>query len=286
MILMLIYLDLVSPQENFPRLTVADDGEYKFKLPDPRPRVLRRRMTKTIDELLQEDQELQATPDLSTSHLEPKVEKWAQPSLQRENDPSHYDKMFKSKLQTEHWQNTSLHNTYSPHSIRDVDKQKVSISESKQEKEPAIIIRRPEPEVVQKSQRRGVIGKLWTRSQGVTDLKQKHGERNNVRSTHAPLSLAYPAVYFREVCNKTLEPLVECSNKTMPRKLSPFEESGGDIMFTMRTTVSYHETRLPVLLETWLGDMEPGNVFLVTDGGDEDLEWKLNDLGKPLIIHS
>ena len=86
--------------------------------------------------------------------------------------------------------------------------------------------------------------------------------------------------YFREVCSRVLEPLVECSNKTMPRKLSPFEASGGDIMFTMRTTVSYHETRLPVLLETWLGDMEPGNVFLVTDGGDEDLEWKLNTLGE------
>lgn len=88
--------------------------------------------------------------------------------------------------------------------------------------------------------------------------------------------------YFREVCENTAGPLVECS-KAPPRNLSSFEASGGDILLTLRTTVKYHDTRLPVLFDTWLGEVEPTNVFIVTDGEDEDLLWKTNTLGKYLV---
>ena len=88
-----------------------------------------------------------------------------------------------------------------------------------------------------------------------------------------------PNRYFKAVCNSTLEPLVECY-KSPVRNLTQLEAAGDDIMFTMRTTMKYHETRLDVLFDTWLGDVKPENMFIVTDGKDEDLEWKLNTLGK------
>lgn len=85
--------------------------------------------------------------------------------------------------------------------------------------------------------------------------------------------------YFEQVCEEPPGPLVECY-KTLPRKLSDFESSGGDIMLSIRTTLKYHDTRLPVLFDTWLGEVEPTNVFMVTDGEDEDLLWKTNTLGQ------
>lgn len=84
--------------------------------------------------------------------------------------------------------------------------------------------------------------------------------------------------YFQEVCAEPPGPLVECSNTPL-RKLSEREEAGDDIMLSIRTTMKYHNTRLPVLFDTWLGEVEPTNVFIVTDGEDEDLLWKTNTLG-------
>ncbi len=92
-------------------------------------------------------------------------------------------------------------------------------------------------------------------------------------------NLSAPEEYFAEVCEKTLEPLVECL-KTPLRNLTAFEASGSDIMFTMRTTLKYHEKRLPVLFDTWLSEIEPSSMFIVTDGEDEDLLWKTNTLSK------
>ncbi len=85
--------------------------------------------------------------------------------------------------------------------------------------------------------------------------------------------------YFEEVCSSTQEPLVECS-KTLPtRDLDQFEASGKDIMYTIRTTFKYHDVRMPFMMDTWLGDVDPENVFIVTDADDEDLEWKASTLG-------
>ena len=94
-----------------------------------------------------------------------------------------------------------------------------------------------------------------------------------------PLSVSM-SEYFREVCELAVEPLVECSSPRQHIGMETIQASGEDIMFTVRTTVKYHETRLPVLLETWLGEVEPISVFIVTDGEDEDLAWKIRTLSK------
>lgn len=85
--------------------------------------------------------------------------------------------------------------------------------------------------------------------------------------------------YFQEVCNSRVEPLVECLNRSK-RQLNVSEAEGSDILFSMRTTLRYHEERLPLLFETWLTDVDPANVYIVTDGDDEDLTWKLRTLSK------
>ena len=83
----------------------------------------------------------------------------------------------------------------------------------------------------------------------------------------------------QNMCESTLEPLVECS-KILPRNLTGLEAVGSDIMFTIRTTTKYHKSRLPVLFDTWLNDIEPKNMFIVTDGQDEQLETKIESLGE------
>lgn len=85
--------------------------------------------------------------------------------------------------------------------------------------------------------------------------------------------------YFKEACEHPPGPLLECSKTPPPRNLSELEASGGDILLTIRTTGKYHDTRLPVLFDTWLGEVDPGNVFIVTDEDDEDLLWKADTLG-------
>jgi len=51
----------------------------------------------------------------------------------------------------------------------------------------------------------------------------------------------------------TFGPEVIVENDTRPfRNLTPFEQEGGNLMFTLRTTLSYHQARLPLLFETWL----------------------------------
>ena len=77
---------------------------------------------------------------------------------------------------------------------------------------------------------------------------------------------------------KATEPLVECL-KRPPRNLTRFEKSGDDILFSLRTTVKFHKKRLPVLFKTWLSTVNLSNVFLVTDGKDENLEREIANTG-------
>ena len=119
------------------------------------------------------------------------------------------------------------------------------------------------------------LNQLWKERKN----SQEHRERPNAERRDAYSLLDTPQDYFKEYCQSTMEPLVECS-ETPLRNLTAFEAAGNDIMFTMRTTMKYHESRLSVLFDTWLSEIEPSSVFIVTDGEDEDLLWKTNTLGK------
>ena len=73
----------------------------------------------------------------------------------------------------------------------------------------------------------------------------------------------------------TFGPEILVENDTRPiRKLTDFEAKGGDVMFTLRTTLSYHQMRLPLLFETWMTKVDCSRIFLVTDG--PSLEWETN----------
>ena len=75
------------------------------------------------------------------------------------------------------------------------------------------------------------------------------------------------------------EILVELDDTRPYRLLSPLEEQGGNIMFTLRTTTSYHKKRLPVLMETWMTTVDAHNIFVVTDGWDQEIVDQLRKLG-------
>ena len=81
------------------------------------------------------------------------------------------------------------------------------------------------------------------------------------------------------------EPIIEKAGRT-PRTLTPFEQSGNNIMITIKTTQSYHTKRVQVLLDTWISAVNASNVFLVTDGDDEEYEKKARDIGKIASIYT
>lgn len=85
--------------------------------------------------------------------------------------------------------------------------------------------------------------------------------------------------YLKQFCDGTSENLVECTQKNL-RKLTREEEEGRNIMFTLRTTQSYHDTRLAILFETWLTTLYPESVFVVTDGEDSGLVEQLENIGE------
>ena len=120
------------------------------------------------------------------------------------------------------------------------------------------------------------LNRMWSEGRKVAGKKDQEGGGGEGGGEKNAISVEE---YFKEVCNETTLPLVECL-KSKPRQLSALEASGGDIMLTIRTTVKYHEARLSVLFDTWFGEVDPGNVFIVTDGEDEDLLWKTNSLGE------
>ncbi len=76
------------------------------------------------------------------------------------------------------------------------------------------------------------------------------------------------------------DPEVLVENGTRPyRHLSPSERKGVNIMFTLRTTTSYHRDRLPLLIETWMTKVDASHIFLVTDGPDPTMEEKARAMG-------
>ena len=126
------------------------------------------------------------------------------------------------------------------------------------------------------------------RMQKLNKLWKERKEQLSNRLGNTKLQDPVPTLqdYLTEMCQEALGPLVECYTSPL-RNLSESEARGDDIMFTVRTTAKYHDTRLPVLFDTWLSEMEPSNIFVVTDGeDDEDLIWKTNTLGKCITLCS
>ena len=75
------------------------------------------------------------------------------------------------------------------------------------------------------------------------------------------------------------EELIENSNLPV-RILSDNEKAGNNIMITIRTTKKFHQKRLSILYDTWLTVVNGSNVFLVTDGEDDEYQEKSKKLGK------
>ena len=75
------------------------------------------------------------------------------------------------------------------------------------------------------------------------------------------------------------EEIIENSNLPV-RVLSNNEKAGNNIMITIRTTKKFHQKRLPILYDTWLNVVNGSNVFLVTDGEDDEYQEKSKKLGK------
>ena len=75
------------------------------------------------------------------------------------------------------------------------------------------------------------------------------------------------------------EELIENSNFPA-RILSHTERAGNNIMITIRTTKKFHQKRLPILYDTWLTVVNGSNVFLVTDGEDDEYREKSKKLGR------
>ena len=78
------------------------------------------------------------------------------------------------------------------------------------------------------------------------------------------------------------EELIENSNLPV-RTLNNNEKAGNNIMITIRTTKKFHRKRLPILYDTWLTVVNGSNVFLVTDGEDDEYREKSKKLGKYVI---
>ena len=79
----------------------------------------------------------------------------------------------------------------------------------------------------------------------------------------------------------TFGPEIIVENDTRPfRSLTPFEEDGGNIMFTLRTTLSYHQVRLPLLFQTWMRKVNCSRIYLVTDGPSKEWVEKAREIGK------
>ena len=122
-----------------------------------------------------------------------------------------------------------------------------------------------------------------------TQVKRLHAERNSDRevSMDKNRSKKQSQVIIQHTSKprqnnhvkcKATEPLVECL-KRPARNVTRAEESGDDILFSLRTTVKFHKKRLPVLFKTWLSTVNLSNVFLVTDGKDANLEQEIASTG-------
>ena len=108
---------------------------------------------------------------------------------------------------------------------------------------------------------------------------QEHKSENTEITTKLPQSrkMASPPLDSSPLSNK--EPVVELLvQKHRARQNS--EAAKNKIMLTIRSTMSLHKKRLPVMLDTWLTTVNASNVFLVTDGFDEEYIARAGKLGK------
>ena len=96
-----------------------------------------------------------------------------------------------------------------------------------------------------------------------------------------PSHLPYPQYCRRD---KELKHwLIECQD-IKSRDLSPWEQSGNHIMFTLRTTASFHSSRIPLLFQTWMTTVNRSNIFIVTDSHEVILESRTKEAGKRKAI--
>jgi fringe protein len=112
-------------------------------------------------------------------------------------------------------------------------------------------------------------------------------------SKEAP-PLRFPGSYLENnppnssICNQPSEfkrdnwTIVECLNKI--RETTQFEKNGNHILFTLRTTTSFHSTRLPLLFQTWLANVNRTNVVIVTDSLDPVLQYRAEEAGLRALI--
>ena len=94
-----------------------------------------------------------------------------------------------------------------------------------------------------------------------------------------PFPPRLPAPKYCGKDNRVKNWLIECQN-FKSRDLSPWEQSGNHIMFTLRTTTSFHSSRLPLLFQTWMTAVNRSNIFIVTDGRDKLLEHRAKEAGE------
>ena len=85
--------------------------------------------------------------------------------------------------------------------------------------------------------------------------------------------------FYKKYWRRSKEVLAESSGRS-PRALTLFEQAGNDVMIAIKSTLAYHRTRFQLLLDTWLSMVNASNVFLVTDGNDEEYEDKAKKIGE------
>ncbi len=104
-----------------------------------------------------------------------------------------------------------------------------------------------------------------------TTLDGAAGKNNSEEVVHGLPQKKAAVLHRLSKSHFNLEP-VEADNTLTARPLTENEQAGNNILFTLRTTMKFHQQRLPVLFDTWLTTVNTSNVFLVTDG--EDTKWK------------
>lgn len=119
----------------------------------------------------------------------------------------------------------------------------------------------------------------YWKSLDVPGLSPDGSVEEYIKRIHGSAKAGNLTNYLKEYCNETAESLVECARENLRKPIRRVEE-GRNIMYTLRTTIQYHDIRLVVLFETWLTTVYPGSVFLVTDGEDSDLEDQLLNIGE------
>ena len=88
--------------------------------------------------------------------------------------------------------------------------------------------------------------------------------------------------FYKRYWQRSKEAFAETSGR-IPRTLTAYEQVGNNVMITIKTTLAYHNTRVQLLLDTWISLVNASNIFLVTDGNDQEYENKAIDIGKFIL---